>query len=52
MGTTGTLTDISEAACMEEQVHILTALEQIAESQRRKKETEEKPVKQSGKSVT
>lgn len=30
MGTTGTLRDISEAACMEEQVQILTALEMIA----------------------
>ncbi|MCM1529661.1 MAG: radical SAM protein [Alistipes sp.] len=27
MGTTGTLRNISEAACLEEQVHILTALE-------------------------
>ena len=30
MGTTGTVRDISEAACMEEQVQILTALEMIA----------------------
>ena len=30
MATTGTVRDISEAACLEEQVHILTALEQIA----------------------
>ncbi|SFW23415.1 radical SAM/SPASM domain-containing protein [Ruminococcus flavefaciens] len=30
MATTGTVRDISEAACMEEQVHILTALEIIA----------------------
>ena len=30
MATTGTVRDISEAACMEEQVQILTALEQIA----------------------
>ena len=30
MGTTGTVRDISEAACMEEQVQILTALELIA----------------------
>lgn len=30
MSTTGTVRDISEAACMEEQVHILTALEIIA----------------------
>ena len=30
MGTTGTVRDISEAACMEEQVQILTALEIIA----------------------
>ena len=29
MATTGTVRDISEAACMEEQVHILTALEMI-----------------------
>jgi hypothetical protein len=29
MSTTGTLTDISEAACLEEQVLILTALEII-----------------------
>lgn len=29
MATTGTVRDISEAACMEEQVHILTALEVI-----------------------
>ncbi|MBP0978414.1 MAG: SPASM domain-containing protein [Oscillospiraceae bacterium] len=52
MGTTGTLTDISEAACMEEQVHILTALEQISESRQRKMKTEEKPAKRSGKSVS
>lgn len=30
MATTGTVRDISEAACMEEQVHILTALEIIS----------------------
>lgn len=30
MGTTGTLRNISEAACLEEQVHILTALEIIS----------------------
>ena len=30
MATTGTVRDISEAACMEEQVHILTALELIS----------------------
>ena len=30
MGTTGTVRDISEAACMEEQVLILTALEQLS----------------------
>ena len=30
MGTTGTVRDISEAACMEEQVHILTALELLS----------------------
>lgn len=30
MATTGTVSDISEAACMEEQVHILTALEIIS----------------------
>ena len=33
MATSGTLTDISEAACIEEQVQILTALEQIRSSQ-------------------
>lgn len=31
MATTGTVRDISEAACMEEQVQILTALEKISE---------------------
>ena len=30
MSTTGSVRDISEAACMEEQVHILTALEIIS----------------------
>lgn len=30
MGTTGTLRNISEAACLEEQVHILTALEMLS----------------------
>lgn len=30
MATTGTVRDISEAACMEEQVHILTALEMLS----------------------
>lgn len=32
MSTTGTLRDISEAACMEEQVQILTALEMLSKS--------------------
>ena len=32
MGTAGTLKDISEAACMEEQVLILTALETLEKS--------------------
>ncbi len=34
MATTGTVRDISEAACMEEQVHILTALEIISKENR------------------
>ncbi|MBP5379349.1 MAG: hypothetical protein J6Y64_07405 [Ruminococcus sp.] len=37
MATTGTVRDISEAACMEEQVHILTALEIIAKENGGKK---------------
>ena len=35
MATTQTVRDISEAACMEEQVHILTALEIIAKEQQK-----------------
>lgn len=37
MATTGTVRDISEAACMEEQVHILTALEIISKENGGKK---------------
>ena len=38
MSTTGTVRDISEAACMEEQVHILTALEIISKENGGKKQ--------------
>jgi len=38
MATTGTVRDISEAACMEEQVHILTALEIISKENGGKKQ--------------
>jgi len=34
MATTGTVRNISEAACLEEQVQILTALELIANERR------------------
>ncbi len=37
MATTGTVRDISEAACMEEQVHIITALEIISKENGGKK---------------
>lgn len=36
MGTTGTVRNISEAACLEEQVHILTALEILSKENGRK----------------
>ncbi len=36
MGTTGTVRNISEAACLEEQVHILTALEILSKESRGK----------------